>query len=373
MINLRTIAFIGARGYGGYGGFETFVKNVSDGLANDGSTVFIGAEGETNLNEEKPSSDRIHIVRFPLRMPKIYVLRHLMELFYDLYFLFFFSLKKEVGTLYFMGPTLGLAYLFPRLWGKKVLVNMAGMEWKRSKFSSFQRLIIKIQFLLSTIGSQVFVIDNPGLKEHVPKSQWNKVQCIPYGVDKVEKTHPGWDGCASLEKYGYILAIVRLQPDNNIEEMIKGYYGSKSTLPLVLIGGYSSSKQFENEIRKLIDQCNIPKQIISPGPIYDKESLDWLRINCKLYIHPHSIGGTNPSLLEAMICGLAILARDNVFNRFVTGDSASYYFDSDSLSKSIDQLVGDCPTLIKMRESSYAISVETFSIENMIDKVREII
>ena len=222
----KRIGIVGARGIANYGGFETFVAEFAPRLVEKGYEVYCSCERDEKLNKEYKGAKLIY---FPIKMPLNYQLRKIVEFFYDIYFGFFFTFKCDV--VYFLGFSANIFTLFPRLFGKLSLVNMAGVEWERSKFSNFERSVLKFFFKLSLIGSNYVIIDNKNLIDHIEGRYQKKAVYITYGVNEIPQIE--WDQSIS-DQYtkkkvlpnDYWLVVARLQPDNNIEKILNGY-GSK--------------------------------------------------------------------------------------------------------------------------------------------------
>ena len=142
----------------------------------------------------------------------------------------------------------------------------------------------------------------------------------------------------------YWLAVARLQPDNNIETILNGYIKSNSEKPLIIIGDFSCDDDYEKSLKSILNN-NTNKKIIFTDGIYNQEHLNMFRQNCFGYIHAHSIGGTNPSLLEAMIMKNIIIAHDNEFNKEVARDSVVYFKDYEDLNNQINLIENNLQNL----------------------------
>jgi glycosyltransferase involved in cell wall biosynthesis len=145
---------------------------------------------------------------------------------------------------------------------------------------------------------------------------------VPYGADIVDMPPDR----TALTEYGlqegsYYLVVCRLEPENHVLEILRGYRSSKTDAPLLVIGDTATGTKY---VRRIIAEAD--PRIRFLGAVYDRVKLRALRYYCRAYLHGHSVGGTNPSLLEALGCGNVVVAHDNVFNREVAGDAA-YYFD----------------------------------------------
>lgn len=363
----KKIGIVGARGIANYGGFETFVSELAPRLVEKDFDVYCSCEKDDEMN---PEYKRAKLVYFPWKMPSNYQLRKMLEFFYDLYFGFLFSFKCDV--VYFLGFSANIFTFFPRLLGKKSYVNMAGVEWERSKFSKKERSLLKMFFKLAVIGSNNVIIDNNKLINYFDEKYHNKALYITYGVDFIPKI--GWNQDTSdsytntpILPQEYWLAVARLQPDNNIETILNAYMKSSTQKPLVIIGGFSTDDDYEKTLKNSLNGNN-GKEIIFTGGIYHQDHLNMFRQNCFGYIHAHSIGGTNPSLLEAMVMKNIIIAHDNEFNRDVAKDAALYFKDDEDLKEKIALVEGSSSEFSYLKKNSYENAKSNFNWENITDK-----
>lgn len=338
----KSIGIVGARGIANYGGFETFVAELASRLVEKDYEVYCSCERDDELKKDYKGAK---LVYFPIEMPSNYQFRKVVEFFYDIYFGFLFTFKCDV--VYFLGFSANIFTLFPRLFGKLSLVNMGGVEWERSKFSNLERFLLKFFFKLSVIGSDYIIIDNKKLINYIESEYYKKAIYITYGVNEIAQIK--WNQSilneytnAEIIPNNYWLAVARLQPDNNIADVLKAFIKSESKIPLVVIGDYATVDDYRQQIETILNNKN-NKKIILTGGIYNQEHLNMFRQNCFGYIHPHSIGGTNPSLLEAMVMKNIIIAHENEFNREVCNEAVLYFRDFQDLKNKID-LVEQNPT-----------------------------
>ena len=368
----QKIAIVGARGIGNYGGFETFISELAPRLVNSGFEVYCSCE--KNSAEDLPDFYKgVKLVYFPIKMPYNYLLRKIFEILYDIYFNLFCSLHLKCDVIYSLGVGASIFVLFPRLMGKKSIVNVDGIEWKRSKFSFIERTILKLMFNIAIICANRVVIDNKSLLTYIDEKYHKKTIYIPYGVNNFEMSI--WDE-RRLHRYlhdnfrifagSYWLVVARLEPENNIHIILEGYLKSKSTRPLVVIGDYTS-KSYKKAIYKILENDK-EGRILMVGAIYnDKNLLDMLRQNCFAYIHGHSVGGTNPSLLEAMSMKNIIIAHDNEFNREVCGENALYFKDAEELKERIESIEKMPEKYANMKDEAYNRIIKNYSWEKIIN------
>ena len=316
------IALLGTRGIpNNYGGFEEFAEQVSKFWTDSGHEVFVYCE----ISDKKVKIDNLKIKQVYVRGSSLKIIG---QFIYD-----FLSTKHAISNscdiYYHAGyatSVLGNILLRKELKGK-LIYNMDGLEWKRSKFNCLTRILTKILERLSSKTADALVSDNIGIKEHLHREYQVNSELIEYGALVPEIL----DNNNFNEKYNYQydLIIARFEPENHIEEIINAY--AKSNRALVLVANRNTKLH-----DKLINKISNLSNIIFNGPIYEKNELNYLRQNCNYYVHGHSVGGTNPSLLEALISGCRILAHNNIFNNDVVNDFGYYWSDSEELIKLIN-------------------------------------
>lgn len=275
---------------------------------------------------------------FPLKPPASYTLRKAFELLYDLFFILKYAAICDV--VYVLGIYGGASLLFPRLFGKYVVVNTDGLEWERAKYNTLERSIIVLYFALSLNLASKIIIDNKELIRFIGARHHSKTWYIPYGVTYQQPRV--WDEAKlshyvsrqlddrAIEPAKYWLLVARLEPENSIDLIVKGFVEAHPENPLLIVGDFTSQR-YRNEVYKEASNGSLAK-ILFLGAIYDAETLCMLRQHCLGYVHGHSVGGTNPSLLEAMASRNFIIAHDNAFNKDVCGPFARYFSNSVDVS-----------------------------------------
>lgn len=209
------------------------------------------------------------------------------------------------------------SWLFPKK--AKIVTNMDGLEWKRSKYGKWTRLFLLQAEKWAARNSHFLIADSTGIQLYLKNSLNVNASYIPYGADLVMQTDPSLINSYNVTPGSYFLIVARLEPENNIECIIKGYLSSGRSEVLIIIG--STRTPFG----KYLKQNYASEQVAFKESVFDITHLNALRANCLLYFHGHSVGGTNPSLLEAMASGTAICAHNNVFNRSILEEDACYF------------------------------------------------
>jgi glycosyltransferase involved in cell wall biosynthesis len=209
----------------------------------------------------------------------------------------------------------------------KLITNMDGIEWMRSKWGFFTKRLMKYLESLAVKRSHYILSDNPGIQQYYKNSFRKDSFMIPYGADLAVNPDKNDLKCFNVSAGNYFMLIARMEPENNIELILNSYKQCNRTEPFLVIGNYETKygrflyEQYNNERTRFL------------GSIYDKKILDSLRFFCKAYLHGHSVGGTNPSLLEAMASSAFIIAHNNSFNASVLKSNALYFETTETLTQ----------------------------------------
>ena len=316
------IGIMGTRGIPNrYGGFEQFAETLSEGLVKKGHEVFVY---NSSLHEYKESNYQgVQIIHCPDKEDRLGTFG---QFIYDRNCLKD-SQTRDFEVLLHLGYTSDS--VFHRRWPKNFLhvVNMDGLEWRRAKYSWFTKQFLKKAEALAARHADILVADNPAIKTYLENKYRKEAVHIPYPVTVFNEPDQAVPGRFGLDPSGYFLAVARMEPENNLEMIIDGYLCSGNQKPLVLIGNAN------NSYGKWLKSKYESTQIKFPGAIYEKGLLNNLRHFSAVYFHGHSVGGTNPSLLEAMACGCRIAAHGNEFNRAVLKEKGEFF-------TSVDEVVG---------------------------------
>ncbi len=210
------------------------------------------------------------------------------------------------------------------------IVNMDGLEWKRSKYNKYVQKFLKYAERLAAMHGDVLIADSKGIQQYLESTYHKVSHCIAYGAEVFDKPDDKVLSHYSLVPYEYYMLIARMEPENNIELVVKGYLKSQSTKPLFIVG--NTTNAFGTYLK---DTYGKEAGIRFAEGIYDKDRINNLRYYSLLYFHGHSVGGTNPSLLEAMACNALIAAHDNVFNKSILGEDAFYFSDDAKIAELI--------------------------------------
>lgn len=328
------IAFISTRGIpNNYGGFEQFTEYISVGLAQRGHEVVVYSPHFHPYQENNYKGVRIkHIYS-----PEKWMGSSVGSFFYDFKSLHDALKNENFDIIYEAGYTsIVPAYIWYNVKNIKSPIfttNMDGLEYKRSKFNRLVQKFIFWEEKMTIKHSHYLISDNMGIHDYYKEKYGKESKYLAYGANIHNNFDEGLIKEFKLEINNYYLVIARLEPENNIEMIIKGYLQSDEMRqkPLIVIG-----KTDTPHGKYLVKKYN--KAIRFIGGIYDFNKLDSIRHFSYAYFHGHSVGGTNPSLLEAMASSCYIIANDNIFNRTVLKENAHYFSSANDVKDILNNI-----------------------------------
>ncbi len=326
--NLK-IVILGSRGIPArYGGYESFTENLSKRLVRMGVNVTVFCPSDSEY--KKYTYHGINL-RFILNLEKLF--GPFGTLLYDILSLIKASFS-DFSLIYMLGYSSAWFCIFPRLFGKKVVINTDGLEWKRSKWPKLGRLYLKLNEYLAAKFADELISDSRAIKKYFREKYKRDSTYIPNGAEVFSSKDKKILKKFNLKPFEYYLVVARLEPENNVDKIIKGFSLTKSKKRLLLITNIKPTKYFE----KVKELCEKDKRVIFFGPLYNVKELNEVRANAFAYIHGHSVGGTNPSLLESMGCGNLVIAFDVPFNREVLRNNGFFFKNEIELKKIIERL-----------------------------------
>lgn len=346
---MKHVFIIGSRGLPAkYGGFETFVRELVYHQVSDQIQYHVACLSDTSHQEHTNYEGADCFTINPPKLGPARVIAYdMMAISYAL------KLVKENGwekpIFYILGNTIG-AFIAPfaqkiHAVGGTLLVNPDGLEWKRSKWSKPVRAYLKYSEKLMARHADLLVADNEALEEYLQSSYPGvKTTFIAYGADlpptsltaQSDKVRSFFEKWATQEK-DYYLIIGRFVPENNYATIIREFMASTTKKKLVIVCNHEGCAYFEQLKQETgFDKDN---RILFVGTVYDTDLLKYLRKEARAYLHGHEVGGTNPSLLEALAQTNENLILAVDFNQRVALDTAHYWTkEKGNLTALIDQV-----------------------------------
>lgn len=360
----ENLVIMGCRGIPGrHGGFETFAEELSRYLEGKNWHVVVYCQQDQALPQ---SQDQWHGITRAHIAPTIrgkLIKGAFGTILFDLYAVCHALRHYRKMPWLVLGYNSSFLNILPRLLKVRQIINMDGMEWQRDKWKTWQKVYLRLAYFIAGKSASHLVADHPVIETELQKHfQPDKITMIPYGSSEIRHCDPSVLARISLKENHYALIIARPVPENGILPIVKAWMDGQAAYPLVLVGEYDPVDPYQKAV---IDSAAGQDQIVFLGPIYDHTVLHALRAGCRVYFHGYRVGGTNPSLLESMGAGAAIIAHDNAFNRWVAGEGAAYYQTDAGLRDRIRHL--DKLPLDEMRAASRKRHQEQFQWQDILE------
>jgi glycosyltransferase involved in cell wall biosynthesis len=340
----REVHILGTRGVpAAHSGFEYLAEHLARYLAGNGWKVTVYCQLEGNDDVYEDDWEGIHRVNIPIENEGA-----LGTIFFD-WKATLISAKRP-GTMLTLGYNTAVFGLLYRLKGIKNVINMDGIEWRRAKWGPIAKTWFYLNDWLGCFLGNHLIADHPEIEKHLKsRVSSKKISMIPYGAHEVE------DPVVSpLDEFGlkpkkYCIIIARPVPENSILEIVSAFSALETDHKLVVLGDYSQNVAYH---RSVLAAGNA--NVLFPGAIFDPTRVKALRFHASLYIHGHTVGGTNPSLVEALAAKSAVLAHDNKFNRWVVADAGKYFADEQECAQQLQTLLADHNQISEMSNNSNA-------------------
>jgi glycosyltransferase involved in cell wall biosynthesis len=320
------IAIIGTNGLPGrYGGWDQLLNHLTLNLKDEFSFVVYTSSYNAVKGLKEYNGAKIRII--PLKANGI------QSIFYDaismFHAIFYYDKLLILGT---SGCIfLPLIKLF-KTKKQTIILNPDGQEWKRGKWNKFAKWFLALSEKFGVKYSNVVISDNKKIQDYLIQKYKRDSILIEYGGDNAKYVPISEETC---QKYGikpnqYAFKVCRIEPENNIDMILEAFKETEMTF--ILVGNWNFSKYGQYTRKKY----SMYKNLRLLDPIYEQTVLDELRGNCGIYIHGHSVGGTNPSLVEAMNLGLCCIAYNVEYNIETTENKAIYFSNSLEIKKIIN-------------------------------------
>ena len=333
------IAMLGTRGVPAkYGGFETAVEEVGRRLVSRGHAVTVYCRSTPGPRLLQHLG--MQLVHLPaVRKKMLETLSHTgASAAHDL-----FAQRQDVALVFNAGNAPFVPLLKAR--GIPVATHMDGLEWQRSKWGGAGRNYYRCAESVAVRWSDALIADAQGIADYYRDQFDAQTVLIPYGAPILRA--PSSDRLAELgvEPGRFHVMVARFEPENHVALAITGYLRSGATLPLLVVGSAPYADEYTARVRALADS---DPRVRLLGAVWDQDRLDQLYAHALTYLHGHSVGGTNPSLLRAIGAATAPLAYDVGFNREVVGDDGRFWGDPDQLARLLEQAEAE-PEQVRLR------------------------
>lgn len=346
------VCIAGTRGIpAGHGGFETFAQDLALYLVKRSHRVTVFCQVPPSSQRSVTLWNHVELVHLPGGDGPLgtiaFDLRCVLEA------------SRMNATILTLGYNTAIFSIFYRFRDQVHLMNMDGIEWRRDKWNWAQRLWLRVNEYVGAKLADHLIADHPVIKlHHLSHAASDKITVIPYGAPPICETDLDvlrtWD----LTPGGYVLVVARPEPDNSILEIVNAFSQRTRNMKLVVLGRYDTKVAYQ---RSVLDAAS--DEVMFLGAIYEKPVVEALRTSALLYLHGHKVGGTNPSLVESLAAGNAVVAHDNPFTRWVAGNGARYFGNEQELEAILDELLEAPHAIIAMQDATAARFLEAFQLE----------
>jgi len=328
------VLVLGTRGIpAAHGGFESFAERLALFLAEGGWRVTVYCQHDVTRVTQRFSADTwCGVERINVQVDGQGALATIAFDWHSIR-----HAATQDGVCLVLGYNTAVLLALLRIKGRKLLINMDGIEWLRPKWSWSVRAWFFLNEWLGAWLGQRLVADHPVIADHLARRRpRGAIATIPYGGEEVTAAPVGPINDLGLVPGGYLISIARLEPDNNILPMVQAFSRRLRGAKLVVLGRIDPGNPYHAAVTTAASG-----EVIFPGAIYDRTTVSALRFHARAYCHGHMVGGTNPSLVEALWCGNAVLAHRNRFNIWTAGAEQFFFSDTDECERMIERILAD--------------------------------
>lgn len=342
----KQVNILGIRGLpAAHGGFETFAHHFALWLKDKGWSVLVYCQHDAvhpnappdGFEDEWQGVKRVHFriagsgplstIKFDYRSVR--------------------DVLKRPGVDLVLGYNTAIFSVLQRLQGRKIIMNMDGIEWKRDKWNALAKTWFWFNEVIGAHLSHFPIADHPEIAKHLQRHRTSNITVIPYGSASITQADEAAITSLGLKADRYFISIARIEPENSILEVVRTFSARPRGIKLVVLGSFKSGNSYHQKVIAAASD-----EVVFPGAIFDARIVSALRFYARAYIHGHQVGGTNPSLVEALGAGNAIIAHDNKFNRWVAGAAQAYFSDDVSLERCIQSMSLGSEVIESMRAES---------------------
>lgn len=362
------LAILGCRGIpAGYGGFETFAEVLAPHLAGRGwdVSVYCQTTGSGDITTE--TRDGVRLVQVPAGKD----LGAWSTIRFD-WRCMLHSLRQDYDVALVLGYNTAAFWLPYRVLRRgKVVFNMDGLEWKRAKWSPIAKAWLLLNEKAALALSHHFVADHPVIMRRFRRHR-RKGSMIPYGSFECDAADVSLLASFGLEPFNYALVLCRIEPENSVLEFVSAFCTRRRDWKLAVVGPFHPDRN-DYHARLQAAAGKRDGAVAFLGPVYDKPAVQALRYFARLYLHGHQVGGTNPSLVQALAAGNAAVLHNNAFNRAVAGPKARFFSSAAECAALLDSLLDDEARLVEMGNASLRRFQERFRWEGVLKAYEDLL
>lgn len=362
----KRLLILGTRGVPAeHGGFETFAEKLSTHLVQKGWSVTVYCQEDWDRTVPYETMwGRVRRVHIPVKQQG-----PIGTMIFDLKAALHARNQAALGLT--LGYNTAIFNLVQRLRKKPNLFNMDGVEYQRAKWGPLAKLWLRLNERIACWSGSHLIADHPKIAEHLlnRSAKKNNLTMIPYGADALMDASAGPIRSLGLEPGKFSTVIARPEPENSLLEIVQGFSREPRGHTLVVLGDFKDDNPYHQRVL-----ASASAEVKFLGAIYDKATLASLRYHSYLYIHGHQVGGTNPSLVEALAAGNPVLAHNNEFNRWVTGpDAAVFFHDATSFAQALSELLATPDRALAMKKAARLRHAEQFTWNHVLSDYEDLL
>jgi glycosyltransferase involved in cell wall biosynthesis len=352
----KTLRILGTRGIpAAHGGFETFAERLALYLAAKGWRVIVYCQEEGDGATFQDEWRGVERVRIPVKGDGA-----ASTIVFDWKATAHAAAHRDLCLT--LGYNTAVFCALLRLRGVTNVINMDGIEWARAKWGAVAKAWFWLNERLGCWLGNHLVADHPEIKKHLAtRVSERKITMIPYGADELRDVPDAPVRVLGLEPGRYLTLIARPEPENSILEVVTGFSAAPRGINLVVLGNYQPGNAYHRAVKAAASD-----EVVFAGAIYDPAVVTALRFHSLAYVHGHQVGGTNPSLVEALGAGNPVLAHSNPYNRWVAGDAASYFSSAPEFAQMLSELVERADLQRERAEHSRSRHADSFTWDSIL-------
>ena len=360
----KCLNILGTRGIpASHGGFETFADHLARYLrkkswhvniyCQDDDRIFGDGEqdtweGITRTHFQTKRSGPVGTMEFDLKC-----VRHVLS---------------QPGSDLVLGYNTAVFCLLQRLRGRRIIMNMDGIEWRRSKWGIGPKVWFYINELVGANIAHVAIADHPEIAKHIKSRCFKTPVVVPYGSDRIDAADAALIAPYGVEPGRYFVSVARIEPENSILEVVRAAAGLPDGMKALVLGKFDPENPYHREVKAAAGDM-----VLFPGAIYDAAIVKALRFHAFAYLHGHQVGGTNPSLVEALGAGNAVLAHDNPFNRWTAGEAQFFFKDEQSAAALMIEMCETPEAVARARVAASERHASEFPWQKILEAYEEVL
>lgn len=359
-----TVRILGTHGVpANYGGFETAAEKIGLHLRARGWRVIVYCQvpGRGEITEDEWRG--IERVNVPVDLPG-----WRGTSLFDLLCVRHAGRHGDLNLVF--GYNTGIFNVWQRVRGIPMVINMDGIEWSRARWGWPRQAILYVNERFSALFGNHLIADHPEIEKYLwTRAPRRKISMIAYGADEVIDADEQPVRALGLDPGRYLTLICRPIPENSILELVEGFSRTSRPVKLAILGDYHPDSDAYH--RAVVDAAS--DDVVFLGGIFDPDVVQPLRFHGAAYLHGHTVGGTNPSLVEALGAGNPVLAHDNEYNRWTAGPEQAYFASAASAGDRIDDMLGVEGRLEAMSDAARARYRSGLTWEQVGEQYRELL